>query len=314
MSEKLLTQVQSGKQAAPRRVMLYGVHGVGKSTFASCAPSPIFIQTEDGLGGINCNRFPLAETFDQVMAALAELYTEPHQYQTVVLDSLDWLERLIWEHVCHERKVGSVEDFDYGKGYVFALTPWRRILKALTALRGKRGMTVLLIAHSRIERFNDPETESYDRYAPCLQRLASALVQEWCDEVLFANYRVFVKVTEGEFNKKLAKGHGTGERIIRTTERPAHLAKNRLGLPEELPLDWKAYARYLPNRKEDEKVELATPIQVEHLHELIAGLNIKEDVLMKRLAAWGAVSIETLSQESAAQIILALEQKNGKEK
>jgi len=246
---KLLEQVQSGRMPAPRRVMLYGTHGIGKSTFGSMAPKPIFIQTEDGLGEIDCERFPLAETFDQVIAALSELYSEKHSYRTVVVDSLDWLERLIWAEVCKKRKVESIEDIGYSKGYVFALTQWRQFLEGLTALRNERALTILLIAHAKIERFENPETESYDRYVPRLHKLASQTVQEWCDEVLFATYRVHIKQTDEGFNHKRTQGIGTGERIMRTTERPAHVAKNRLNLPDELPLDWNAYAEYLPKNE-----------------------------------------------------------------
>jgi len=242
---KLLEQVTSGRSPAPRRVMLYGTHGIGKSTFASRAPKPIFIQTEDGLGEVDCDRFPLATTFDQAMKALSELYTDKHTYRTVVVDSLDWLERLIWAEVCRKRNVENIEDIGYSKGYVFALTQWREFIEGLTALRNDKGMTVILIAHAKIERFENPETESYDRYVPRLHKLAAAVVQEWCDEVLFATYKVLTKQTDEGFNRKRTQGIGTGERIIRTTERPAHVAKNRLNLPDELPLDWNAYAQHL---------------------------------------------------------------------
>ena len=239
---KLLEQVQRGKVAAPRRTLMYGVHGVGKSTFGSMAERPVFIQTEDGLGNIECERFPVAGKYADVIAALAELYTEPHEYQTVVIDSLDWLERLIWADVCQKRGVESIEDIGYGKGYVFALTNWREVLAGLDALRNERGMGIILIAHAQIERFANPETDTYDRYSPRLQKLASALVQEWCDEVLFATYKVLTKTTTESFDRKRVQGLGTGERILRTTERPAHVAKNRLGLPDELPLDYRLYA------------------------------------------------------------------------
>jgi hypothetical protein len=245
----MLEQIHSGKRPAPRRVMLYGTHGIGKSTFAAGSEKPIFIQTEDGLGEIDCDKFPLAETFEQVIDALSELYTEKHPYRTVVVDSLDWLERLIWADVCKKRMVESIEDIGYAKGYVFALTQWREFLDGLTALRNERGMTSVLIAHAKIEKFENPETETYDRYVPRLHKLASAVVQEWCDEILFATYRVHVKQTDEGFNRKRTQGVGTGERIVRTTERPAHVAKNRLDLPEELPLDWKAYINHMPKKK-----------------------------------------------------------------
>jgi len=249
----LLEKIRKGKTNEPRRVLLYGTHGVGKSTAASRAPGPIFIPTEDGLGQIDCESFPLCESYGQVLEALSALYTEKHKYQTAVLDSLDWLERLIWAEVCRKRNVESIEDIGYGKGYVFALNQWREVLEGLSALRAERGMTVILVAHSQIVNFHDPEHESYDRYTPRLHKLASAVVQEWCDEVLFATYKVHVKKTEEGFGRTRTQGIGTGERILRTTERPSHVAKNRLNLPDELPLDWAAYARFLNPRKQGAK-------------------------------------------------------------
>jgi len=243
----LLEKVMCGKSPAPRRVMLYGTHGIGKSTFASCAPKPIFLQTEDGLGEIDCDKLPLVTSFAEAMGALSELYTEKHPYQTIVVDSLDWLERLIWAEVCRKRNVENIEEIGYAKGYVFSLTQWREFLEGLSALRAGRGMTAVLIAHARIERFENPETESYDRYVPRLHKLAAAIVQEWCDEVLFATYKIYTKQSDEGFNRKRTQGVGSGERIIRTQERPAHVAKNRLNLPDELPLDWNTYAQHMAN-------------------------------------------------------------------
>ena len=240
----LLGSIQKGRIQAPRRTLLYGVHGVGKSTFGAMAEQPIFITTEDGLADIECERFPLAEKYADVLAALGVLYTDEHDYKTVVIDSLDWLERLIWVEVCAKRGVESIEDIGYAKGYVFALTQWREIFSGLDALRNDRGMSIVLIAHAQIEKFNNPETDTYDRYSPKLHRLASAIVQEWCDEVLFASYRVHTKQTDEGFNRKRTVGLGQGERIIRTTERPAHLAKNRLNLLDEMPLDHRIYAAF----------------------------------------------------------------------
>lgn len=242
---KPLSQIQRGRTLAPRRTLVYGVHGVGKSTFGSMAERPVFIQTEDGLGNIECERFPLARQYADVVAALSELYTEEHDYRTVVVDSLDWLERLIWAKVCEKRGVQSIEDIGYAKGYVFALTNWREVLAGLDALRNERGMGIILIAHAQIERFANPETDTYDRYSPRLHKQASALAQEWADEVLFATYSVHTKATDEGFGRKRVQGIGTGERIIRTTERPAHLAKNRLNLPDEIPLDYRIYAAFL---------------------------------------------------------------------
>ena len=217
-----LAHIQKGRALMPRRVMLYGVHGVGKSTFGAMA----------------------ATKYADVLGSLSALYTEEHGYQSVVIDSLDWLERLIWAEVCAKRGVETIEDIGYAKGYVFALTQWREVLAGLDALRTERGMQVVLIAHAAIEKFANPETDTYDRYVPRLQKLASALIQEWCDEVLFATYRVHTKTQSEGFDRKRTQGIGTGERVLRATERPAHLAKNRLNLPDELPLDYRIYAAH----------------------------------------------------------------------
>ncbi len=245
----LLSQITTGKQPKPRRVMLYGTHGIGKSTFGSMAPAPVFLQTEDGLGEIDCARLPLAKSFEDAMGALKALYMEEHEFKTLVVDSLDWLEQLVWAEVCRKKNVQNIEDIGYAKGYTFAVSEWRMFLEGLDALRNHKNMTIILIAHSKIERFENPETDVYDRYTPRLHKHASAVVQEWCDEVLFANYKIFTKTSEEGFNKKRTQGVGSGERIIRTTERPAHLAKNRLNLPDELPLDWNEYAKHIGGKE-----------------------------------------------------------------
>src|ERR1043165_1550675 len=113
----LLQKVQRGKQQAPPRIEIYGTEGIGKSSFAASAPKPIFIQTEDGLSEIECDKFPVAKSADEVVAALGELNTADHPYQTVVIDSLDWLERIIHTQVCKDFgpvKYDSIEKVDGG--------------------------------------------------------------------------------------------------------------------------------------------------------------------------------------------------------
>lgn len=239
-----LASIQKGRQPKPRRIMIYGVHGIGKSTFGAMAPNPIFVPTEDGISDIDTDSFPLAESYEDFLANLTTLATEDHEYQTAVIDSVDWLERLIWDHVCGQHKVKSIEDIGYAKGYTFALQQWSEVLQALNFLRLQKSMTIILIAHAQIEKFDNPETESYDRYSPKLHKKASAIVQEWCDEVLFANYQTFTRNEDQGFGKDRTIATGSGERILRTTERPAHVAKNRCGLPDEIALDWREYAKH----------------------------------------------------------------------
>lgn len=243
-----LTDLRSGKKIGPRKLVLYGCEGIGKTTFGTDAPNSVVIPTEDGLDDIDCQSYPLCKTFDEVMSRIGELYTEEHDRQTVVIDSLDWLERLIWDVVCRQWGVDAIDKVDggYGKGYGYCLPHWRQFLDGLDALRIERGLTCICIAHAKIKRFDNPETDSYDRYMPRLHDSAAHIVTEWANDVLFATYRVYTTSTEVGFNKERVKGVGSGERIIRTNARPACVAKNKLNLPDELDLNWQAYAAYLP--------------------------------------------------------------------
>jgi hypothetical protein len=228
-------------------MLIHGVAGVGKTTFAAEAPKPVFILTEDGLGTLDVEHFPLAKSFDDVIGALAALYTEEHAYRTVVIDSVDWLEPLVWARACRDNGWKSVEDAGYGKGYVAALDLWRQYLDGLNALRDERGMTIVQIAHTDIKRFDSPEHDPYDRYVIKLHNRAAALLQEYADIVLFANYRISTVKADVGFNKKVNRALGSGERVIHTAERPAFLAKNRYGLPDSVPLDWTSFAQAMPD-------------------------------------------------------------------
>lgn len=231
--------------AAPR-ILAHGVAGVGKTTFAAQAERPVFICTEDGLGTLDVPHFPLARSFDEVMEALAALYSEDHDFGTVVIDSVDWLEPLVWARACRDNGWKSIEDAGYGKGYVAALDLWRQYIDGLNALRDDKGLTIIQIAHTEIKRFDSPEHEPYDRYVIKLHARAAALLQEHSDIVLFANYRISTVKSDVGFNKKVTRALGSGERVLYTAERPAFLAKNRYGLPDVLPLSWAAFAAAMP--------------------------------------------------------------------
>ncbi len=240
-----LASIRRGQDIRPPRIFVYGVEGIGKSTFAAGAPSPIFIQTEDGQGALDIARFPLAQSVDDIRAALATLYTEQHDFGTAVLDSADWLEQIIAREI--EAKYDA-KDLAYGKAALKQAEIWQELLAGFSALRNDRNMAVILIGHSQIKRFDSPETEPYDRYTPKLQERSNALVREWADAVLFANYRTIVKKSEVGFNKEVTRGISTGERLLFTAERPAYMAKNRYSLPESLPLSWEALSNAIAGR------------------------------------------------------------------
>lgn len=248
-----LKSIQKGASHMPPRILIYGVQGIGKTTLAADAPNPIFILTEDGLGILDAPHFPLCESYAEVMDALRVLATEEHDYKTLVLDSLDWMEPLVWKHTCDVNNWSSIEDAGYGKGYIEALTYWSEYLDAINYLRNEKGMTIIQTAHATAKRFNDPTTEPYDRYQIKLQEKASGKMLEHSDIVLFANYRV-TTVKEGK-DKKNVRAVGAGERVMFTQERPAFIAKNRYSLPSEMPLDWKELIKHIPyfNPKKAEK-------------------------------------------------------------
>lgn len=264
----LMQQIRSGPQSLPPRILCYGTEGIGKSTFASEAPKPIFLQTEDGLDQIDCNKFPLATSFDQVLGAIVELQGAEHDYQTVVIDSLDWLEQLIFDALCQQFNVTSIEKVDggYSKGYTHALVYWRKILDALNYLRTQRGMVVIGIAHAKVEKFEDPESTAYDRYSPRLHKHACALVCEWCDAVMFATRKIRVQSEDAGFNRKrgIAFGLGKdgGERVLRTIGGPSCVAKNRFSLPEELPLSWPDFMAALTDSSNE--IPTSSPNQPEN--------------------------------------------------
>ena len=225
-----LSQITTGATIKPPTIFLYGVEGIGKTTFAAHAPSPVFIPTEDGLGVLPAARFPLAKKYSDVVDAITTLSNEKHEFKTAVIDSADWLEQLIWAQVNVKY---SQQEQAYGKGQVFAADYMKRILNGLTYLRDTKGMTVILLGHAQVKHFKSPEVDDFDRYMSKLQERTSALVREWCDCLLFANYEIFSHDGKGAFN---------GKRYLFTTEAPGHLAKNRFGLEDRIELSWSAFS------------------------------------------------------------------------
>ena len=236
----LMESITTNKTDLPPRLVVYGRHGVGKSSFGASAPNPVYIQTEDGLGQLSVAKFPLASSFDDAMAQLAAVRDENHDFRTVVLDTADWLERLIHDKVCERFGASNIEKADggYGRGYVHALGDWRKVLALLDEIRARRRMVVLVLAHCKVERFEDPENQSYDRYSPRLQKLANALLCEWADAVLFATQRMRVDSATG---KAAPIGAGGGQRVLRCVGGPACVAKNRFDLPAEIDLSWQSF-------------------------------------------------------------------------
>lgn len=237
-----LDSITSGPRTRPPRIFITGPHGVGKTTWAAGAPNPIFIQTEDGLGLLETPAFPLATTTAEVFEALNTLYSEPHDFKTVVLDSADWLDNIIQKEVMatYDEKA-----LTYGRDALLVAEQWRIVLDWFNALRAK-GMTVIITGHVEVKRYEQPDGDGYERYQPKLSKRASAVVQEWADCVFFCNWKTFVKTEKVSAQKTVNKAIAGGERLLHTGEKPAFLAKNRYSLPETLPMTWQAFIDAMP--------------------------------------------------------------------
>lgn len=238
-SRMTLGAVVKGKLQQPARVVLYGVEGIGKSTFGADAPSPIFLGAEDGTSQLDVTRFPSPEAWPEVLEAVRVLANETHEYKTLVVDTLDWAEPLLWRFICQRDStvaspLKNIEAYGFGKGYQAALDEWRIFLAALERMRNAKGMHVVLVAHSWIKPFKNPEGDDYDRYEMKLNNKASGLVKEWADAVLFANFEVLT----AKDDRKRIRGVDSDARVIHAQRRAAFDAKNRYGLPETLPLSW----------------------------------------------------------------------------
>jgi hypothetical protein len=230
--------ISSGVQVQPPFIILYGDRGNGKTSWAAHAPAPIFIRTEDGMGILDAPRFDdVATKYQMILDQITYLIKEDHQHKTLVIDSLDHLEPLVWaEVVATEQKkkpaIKKIEDIEFQKGYLYAVDYWRQILDGLLYLRTVKKMTIILIAHCNAKEFHDPNSDSYGRWQIKLHKHASDLLQEKADAVLFLTTEVF---TEKDKDTERVRGVGSGKRIIYTEKRPAYVAKNRYALPQELP-------------------------------------------------------------------------------
>jgi len=223
----------------PPRILLYGPEKAGKTTLASEFPNPVFLQIEDGTGNLEIDTFGKLSSWSEVSEALSVLMTEEHGFQTVVLDSVSALQPIIWAETGERgddkgNKKNRIEDFGYGKGYTYALAVWQELIDGLNILRIDRGMTIIMIAHAKIDRFDDPETVGYSRYEIDLHEKARDLLKRDSDAILLLKPDVTIKTEDAGFNKTRAIAAGGRNVWMHCDSRPAYVAGNRYSLPEKI--------------------------------------------------------------------------------
>jgi hypothetical protein len=239
------SQVKTDGNNLPSRLIVHGVEGVGKTSFAAHAPKPIFLMArgETGLETLidsgrlsNVPHLPEVETWEDLRSAIQWLTDSEHDFKTLVIDTLNGVERLCHEHVCRRdynsdwTKTGFL---NYAQGFDTSLADWRELLCMLDALRAKKRMAVVGLCHTKVGTFKNPEGADYDRYQPDMHHKTWGLTHKWADHVLFANFYVDVSKDKGESRPK---GKGGQDRVLYTVRHAAYDAKNRAGLPEVIEL------------------------------------------------------------------------------
>lgn len=253
-------KITKGKRARAQKVVIYGTEGIGKSSLASQFPEPLFIDTEGSTDNMDVARLDKPTSWIMLNNQIAFIKANPTVCKTLVIDTIDWAESLCVDNLCamHDKK--GIEDFGYGNGYVYAKEEIGRFLNKLQDLI-EIGINVVLTAHAQIRKFELPdEMGSYDKYELKLGKKTSSqtapLVKEWADLLLFCNYKTYL-ISQEKSTKKKAQGN---QRVMYTEHNPAWDAKNRHGLPSELPLDYNSIAHIF---KTEEKEEVKKTIQTE---------------------------------------------------
>lgn len=228
--------ITSGKIYSAQKIVIYGPEGIGKTTFASQLPEPLFSDTEGGTKHIDVKRFDKPQSWE-ALKQQAKYVLKNKPCKTYVIDTADWAEKLCIESLCAKYKKSGLEDFGYGTGYVYLGEELGRFLNLLDEIV-EAGINVVLTAHAVMRKFEQPdEIGAYDRWELKLSKKAAPTVKEWADMLLFANYKIIAVATD-DSGKKF-KGQG-GRRIMYTTHHPCWDAKNRHNLPDELPFEYES--------------------------------------------------------------------------
>ncbi len=245
-----------GKIPSSKKVVIYGPEGIGKSTFASMFPDPVFIDTEGSTKDMDVARTEAPSSWAMLLDQVRYFIGHPEELKTLVIDTADWAEQLCSSEICARYQKSGIEDFGYGKGYVFLQEEFGRLLNLLTELVEKKGIHVVLTAHAKMRKFEQPdEMGAYDRWEMKLTKQVAPMMKEWADMVLFANYKTFVVNVDGQGAQKGKNKVQGGKRVMYTTHHSCWDAKNRYGLPDEVPFNYDSIRHIL----EDAANQTAAP-------------------------------------------------------
>lgn len=234
-------EIIRGKLETAQKVIVYGPEGIGKSTFASQFPEPVFIDTEGSTKHLDVARLPKPSSWAMLLEEAREIKNGAAACKTLVLDTADWAEQLCINHICTKAQKTGIADFGYGKGYVYVAEEFGRLLNLMEEII-ERGVNVVITAHAKMRKFEQPdEMGTYDRWEMKLSQKTAPMLKEWADMVLFANYKIVTVRTE----TKKTKAQG-GARVMYTAHHPCWDAKNRHGLTAELPFDYLEIAHCIP--------------------------------------------------------------------
>lgn len=241
----------------PLRAVIHGPPGTGKTTLAAYLPRPVFIGAEHGIP--RDLGFKVKELYPKSWADLLDTFDsltfDEHDYQSAIVDTVDWFEPMLHKHVCErdskretemnpkKRELVSIEDYGFGRGFLVSEEEFRELLRRADTLQASRGMHVALLMHSTVRTFKNPSGPDFDRYEPKSHAKIAALAREWAEAMLFLHYRVdAAKISEDKDRNKMspdkarAKGIGGTEIIVGTRHSAMYDAKNRSGMPDELVL------------------------------------------------------------------------------
>lgn len=262
-------KITKGKIPCAKKVVIYGPEGIGKSTFASQFPDPVFIDTEGSTNNMDISRLPAPTNWSMLLEEVRYIMQNPSVCRTLVIDTADWAEQLCSAAICGKYQKSGIEDFGYGKGYVFLQEEFGKLLNLLTELVEQKKINAVLTAHAKMRKFEQPdEMGAYDRWEMKLSKNVSPMVKEWADMVLFANYKTHVIKVNG---KNKAQG---GKRVIYTTHHSCWDAKNRYGLDDELPFDYSSVSNVI----EETAPEGTRPVQ-----ETVQPVSVSDKITTEKL-------------------------------